>query len=183
MGSTGGGGGGLVLLRTVWFSAVLVGLQNGLFLCVPALPACWCGVDRPQGDKGGQGRGAAKGGGVSSRGGRGTQGSSSKGGGDGGDDNDDDNDGDVYDLRCVLYHKGRNVHSGHIVAEVRLRLRVRERFKVKVEISFREWPLSCGGRWCVACLVAGLFVLFLGRAVLLRVKKGLQQCRGCLLDI
>ncbi|CAM9717071.1 unnamed protein product, partial [Scytosiphon promiscuus] len=24
----------------------------------------------------------------------------------------------VYDLRCVLYHKGSNVHSGHIVAEV-----------------------------------------------------------------
>lgn len=67
---------------------------------------------RPQGGKvkGGRGGGGAKGGGVLSKGGA-AQGGSSKGG---------DGDEDVYDLRCVLYHKGSNVHSGHIVAEVKI---------------------------------------------------------------
>lgn len=61
------------------------------------------GAGRPQGEKGG------KEGGASSK----EKGNSSKGEGV-------DDDEDVYDLRCVLYHKGSNVHSGHIVAEVRV---------------------------------------------------------------
>lgn len=91
------------------------------------------GAGRPQGERGGKGGGAARGAGVSSKwGGGGAQGSSSRGG-------DDGKEEDVYDLRCVLYHKGSNVHSGHIVAEVRL--------------SFRAMVTASGG-------CGGLFILY-----------------------
>lgn len=60
--------------------------------------------DSPQGEgenTGGAGVAPSKGSGVAPKGGF------SKGG-----------DEFLYDLRCVLYHKGSNVHSGHIVVEV-----------------------------------------------------------------
>lgn len=59
---------------------------------------------RPRGD-GSKVGGGERGKGVSPKRGKGSNG--------------DDDEEYVYELRCVLYHKGSNVHSGHIVAEVR----------------------------------------------------------------
>ena len=75
---------------------------------------------------------------MPSKGGGGAQGSSSRGG--------DGDDEDVYDLRCVLYHKGSNVHSGHIVAEVR-------RF---------SWSTAAAGGCCGCLLYLVMLCFFWG---------------------
>lgn len=41
------------------------------------------------------------------------------GGGEGGRTASADGEDSVYELACVLYHKGSSVHSGHYIAEVR----------------------------------------------------------------